>query len=127
MARHAVVSVAALLVVPLGALGGSAIGAAAAASTTCEGTQATPASLAGGTYSSVAVIGVCAVDSGQVVVTGDVTVSGSNGALVAAFAHNKSGPGTSGITVHGNVLVGTGATAILGCFATSSPCNDDPN
>jgi hypothetical protein len=126
-ARLAVASVAALLVVPLGALGGSAIGAAAAASTTCEGTQTTPASLAGGTYSSVAVIGVCAIDSGQVVVTGDVTVEGPNAALVATFAHNKSGPGTSGLTVHGNVLVETGATAFLGCFASSQACNDDPN
>jgi hypothetical protein len=127
VARLAVVSVAALLVVPLGALGGSATGAAAASATTCSGTLASPASLAGGTYSSVAVTGVCAVNAGQVVVTGDVTISGPNGALSAAFAHNKSGPGTSGLTVHGNVLVGTGATAILGCFATSSPCNDDPN
>jgi hypothetical protein len=126
-ARLAVASVAALLVVPLGALGGSAIGAAAAASTTCVGTQATPASLAGGTYSSVAVIGVCAVNAGQVVVTGNVTVEGSNGALVASFAHNIHGAGTSGLTVHGNILVGTGAAAILGCFASSSPCNDDPN
>ncbi len=124
--RLTVVSVAALLVVPFGALAGSATGAAAAA-TTCSGTQATPASLAGGTYSSVTVTGVCAVNAGQVVVTGNVTVDGSNGALVAAFARNIHGAGTSGITVHGSILVGTGATVFLGCFASSSPCNDDPN
>src|SRR5450755_1731506 len=107
-ARLAVASVAALLVVPLGALGGSAIGtAAAAAATTCSGTPTTPASLAGGTYSSVTVSGVCEVNAGQVVVTGNVTVSGSSAALVATFAHNIHGAGTSGLTVHGNVLVGT--------------------
>ena len=126
VARLAIVSVSALLVVPFGAFGGTAI-ATAAGATTCSGTQASPATLAGGTYSSVSVTGVCAVDAGQVVVTGNVTVSGSNAALVAAFARNKSGPGTSGLTVHGSVLVGTGATVFLGCFASSSPCNDDPN
>jgi hypothetical protein len=126
VARLTVVSVAALLVVPFGALGGITI-AAAAPATTCSGTQASPATLAGGTYSSVTVTGVCGVNGGQVVVTGDVTVEGSNGALVAAFARNSHGAGTSGLTVHGNILVGTGATAILGCFASSSPCNDDPN
>jgi hypothetical protein len=124
VARLAVVSVSALLVVPFGALGGTTF-AAAAAATTCSGTQASPGSLAGGTYSSVTVTGPCAVNGGQVVVTGNVTVEGPNGALVSTFAHNIHGAGTSGLTVHGNVLVGTGATAFLGCFASSQPCNDD--
>jgi hypothetical protein len=129
-ARLALVSVSTLLVLPFGALGGTAIGAAvsnAAAATTCAGTQASPATLAGGTYSSVTVTGVCGVNGGQVVVTGNVTVEGPNGALVATFARNAHGAGTSGITVHGSILVNNGATLFLGCFASSSPCNDDPN
>src|SRR5947207_14560067 len=89
VARLAVASVSALLVVPFGALGGTTI--AAAAATTCSGTPASPASLAGGTYSSVTVTGFCAVNGGQVVVTGNVTVEGSNAALVATFAHNIHG------------------------------------
>ena len=126
-ARLAFVSMAALLVLPFG---GTAIGAAAAnaaSATTCSGTQSSPATLAGGTYSSVTVTGVCGVNGGQVVVTGNVNIEGSNGALVATFARNAHGSGTSGITVHGNILVDNGATLFLGCFASSSPCNDDPN
>ena len=127
VARLAFVSMAALLVLPFG---GTAIGAAAAnaaSATTCSGTKASPATLAGGTYSSVTVTGVCGVNGGQVVVTGNVTVDGSNAALVASFARNAHGAGTSGITVRGNILVDNGATLFLGCFASSSPCNDDPN
>ena len=127
VARLAFVSMAALLVLPFGGTAISATAANAASATTCSGTQASPATLAGGTYSSVTVTGVCGVNGGQVVVTGNVNIEGSNGALVATFARNAHGSGTSGITVHGSVLVGSGATVFLGCFASSSPCNDDPN
>ena len=70
--------------------------------------------------------GVCEVNAGQVTVTGDVTVQ-SGDALIAAFANNASGPGTSGITVDGNIDVDSGATLLLGCEALHFPCVDDPN
>ena len=73
------------------------------------------------------VTGVCAVNDGQVVVTGDVTVE-AGAALVAAFANNDvGGSGTSSLTVDGNIDVGTGATLLLGCEATHFACVDDPN
>ena len=123
----AVLSVSVLLAL---SSGGTAIAAAAprsASATTCSGTQTSPATLRGGTYSSVRVTGTCAVNGGRVVVTGNVTVEGRKAALLAAFAHNAHGGGTSGITVDGNLVVTQGGALLLGCFATSFPCIDDPN
>ncbi len=129
MHRYATASVVtALLLVPIGLIGGaSAASAATPTSVTCTGTSSNPGSLAGGTYTSVSVTGVCGVNAGQVVVTGDVTVQ-SGAALVAAFAKNDAGgSGTSGITVDGNLDVTAGASLILGCEASAFPCADDPN
>ena len=119
------VAAASLLLLPAGLVGSAAAASAASPGpATCTGSVALPGSLAGGTYSSVGVSGVCYVDSGQVVVNGTLTV-GAGAALVAAFAHDKGGPGTSGLTVHGDVSVGGGGTLVLGCKATSFPCQDD--
>ena len=126
MALPALVSVLALLVLPFGSAAVSATPEPRAA-TVCSGTPKSPATLAAGTYSSVTVSGACAVKAGQVVVTGNVTVEGAHGAFLAAFAHNAHGAGTSGITVHGDILVKDGASLLLGCFASSFPCIDDPN
>ena len=119
---------AASLMVPLGVLGGSATASAATpSSTTCAGTPTSPASLPGGTYTSVSVTGACAVNAGQVIVTGDVTVA-AGAALVAAFANNDvGGSGTSGLTVNGNIDVDSGGTLLLGCEALHFSCIDDPN
>ncbi len=118
---------AALLVAPMGLAAGSDVASATTpTSTTCTGTAGSPGSLAGGTYSSVTVTGVCAVDSGQVIVTGDVSI-GSADALLAAFANNSAGAGTSGLTVNGNITVASGGTLILGCEASAFACFDDPN
>ncbi len=119
---------AAALMVPLGLLGGTtAASAATPSSTTCAGTPATPASLAGGTYTSVSVTGACEVNAGQVIVTGNVTVA-PGAALAAVFANNDvGGSGTSGLTVDGNIDVGSGATLLLGCEALHFACADDPN
>ncbi len=118
---------AAILVVPLGVAGQASVASADTGTpTTCTGTSGSPGSLAGGTYSTVTVSGVCEVNAGQVVVTGDVTVD-TGGALIAAFANNSGGSGTSGITVGGNIDVGSGATLLLGCEASAFPCIDDPN
>jgi len=116
---------ASLLVVPLGLVGGSSVASAAApAPVTCTGSVASPGTLAGGTYSSVTVSGACEVNSGQVVVTGSVTVE-SGAALVVAFALDNGGPGTSGLTVDGNIYVGSGGSLLLGCEAPAFPCVDD--
>jgi hypothetical protein len=62
-----------------------------------------------------------------VVVTGDVGL-GSGSTLLAGFAKNDvTGSGTSGLTVDGSVAVGQNSTLLLGCYATSFPCLDDPN
>ena len=120
--------VVALLLLPIGLIGGaSAASATSPSSVTCAGTSAKPAALPGGTYTSVSVTGLCSVNDGQVVVTGNVTVK-SGGALVAAFYHNDvGGSGTSGLTVDGNIDVNSGATLFLGCEAAHFACLDDPN
>ena len=119
------VAAAALLLLPLGVgVGASAASAAAPGPVTCTGSVALPGSLVGGTYSSVSIGGVCNVDSGQVVVTGSVTVA-ADAALVAAFALDKRGSGTSGLAVGGNITVGSGGALVLGCKASSFPCLDD--
>jgi hypothetical protein len=124
-------AVPAFLVLPFTALGGTGIAAAApaatgaAAATVCSGTSSAPGTLAGGTYTAVEVKGVCAVNGGQAVVTGNVTLD-ANASLLALFATNARVHGaTSGLNVHGNILVGTGATLALGCDAQSQPCLDD--
>ena len=116
-------AVVAAMVVPLSLIGPSSVAAAAGAAT-CSGTTDTPDSLAGGSYSSVSVTGVCFINAGPVTVTGDVTVQ-PGAALVAVFAHNDGGSGPSSLTVDGNLIVGDGATLLLGCEASESPCNDD--
>jgi hypothetical protein len=116
------------MIVPALAFAPAPVASAAASAFTCSGgTAMAPTSIPGGTYSSVTVTGICAVNAGQVVVTGNVTVQSSSGALVAAFANNDGGSGTSGLTVDGNITVSTGATLLLGCEASAFPCLDDPN
>ena len=116
-----------MLAVPVGlAAGAPAASAAPLGPTTCSGSLASPGSLAGGTYSSVTVTGVCEVNAGEVVVDGDVTV-GAGAALVAAFALDHAGAGVSDLTVDGGVDVASGGSAILGCSASAFPCADDPN
>jgi hypothetical protein len=83
-------------------------------------------SLPAGTYSSVVVDGNCKVNEGHVVVTGDVTIR-SGDALIAAYAKNDSGSGTSGITVDGNIAIASGGSLLLGCEAAHFACLDDPN
>jgi hypothetical protein len=119
-------AVVAGVVAPVVVFGQAEVASAAPSAFTCStGTVGAPQSLPAGTYSSVTVTGVCAVNAGQVIVTGNVSISGSNGALVAAFALNGGTPGTtSGITVQGSISVTSGGTLILGCFVSSFPCAD---
>ncbi|MGB7050368.1 MAG: hypothetical protein WBG41_02230 [Acidimicrobiales bacterium] len=109
----------------IGLLGPSGV-AAAAGPATCGGTLASPQPLAGGTYTTVTVDGVCAINSGQVVVSGNVTVDAGD-ALLASYARDAGVAGTtSGLTVDGNIVAGTGATVFLGC-EPEFVCFDDPN
>jgi hypothetical protein len=94
---------------------------ASAASQThvCSGTSLNSPGVLSGTFRDVVVQGVCVVSNGPAVVNGTLTVE-SGGALVAAFAGGH-------LTVKKDVVVSKDGTAILGCFASSFPCLDDPN
>lgn len=113
--------VATLIVVPT--LAASASGAATAQ--TCSGTATAPGSLTGTFPGNVTIKGVCAVNAGQAVVAGNLTVA-PGGALVAAFAKNdKTHKGFSSLTVRHNVVVRKGAALILGCEPNFFTCVDD--
>ncbi len=115
------------LVVGLVGVGSAAIPAGAATARTCSGTQAAPGVLAGTYPSGVTVTGVCEVNGGPAVVQGTLTLA-PDAFLHATFALNdRGGSGVSSLTVNGNVIVRNGATAVLGCLPSSSPCDDDPN
>lgn len=123
--RFGVVSIsvmaAALLAIPVSLAAASSAGAADHAGTTCSG------SLGAGTYSSVTVSGTCNINAGQVIVTGDVTVPAGT-SLLASYALNGGvASTTSGLTVDGNIIVGSGGTLVLGCKAADAACFDDPN
>jgi hypothetical protein len=113
------------LVAPIGVVVGHVpAGAGPLGVTICGGTVSTPAVLSGGTYASVEVTGVCEVRGGQVLVTGSVTVD-PGAALVTAFATIHDAPGTSsGLTVDGDLVAGTGAALILGCEPSHFDCLD---
>jgi hypothetical protein len=93
----------------------------------CTGTLAAPGVLSGNYWSTTVIQGSCVVNGGAAVVHGNLIVTpGSN--LVAAFANNDvAGTGTSSLKVTGDVRIGTGATAILGCEPGFFTCVDDPN
>ena len=78
--------------------------AAAAGSTICSG-----GSVAAGTYQNLTVTGFCAIDSGDVNVQHDVTVTGTGG-LDGAHAGSR-------LTVGHNLVVQQGGSAFLGCNA----------
>jgi hypothetical protein len=91
-----------------------ATGAAAAAPGNCAG-----GSVATGTYSSLTISGICAIDNGNVTVLGNLTL-GPNAGLNAAL-------GGFDLHVGGNLLVGSGAILVLGCEPFAFPCFNDPN
>jgi hypothetical protein len=107
-----------------GLLGGAAMavtlllstpgGVAADGATTCSGGP-----VAAGTYSSLAIAGVCAVNAGNVRVDGNLNVL-PGGVLVAAFSG-------SDLSIGGNLIVEAGAILVLGCEPRAFPCLNDPN
>jgi hypothetical protein len=68
----------------------------------------------------VTVKGFCFVNRGPARVTGTLDLQPGS-ALAAAFGMHHSR-----LTVIGHVVVERGATLLLGCNTTSSPCIDDP-
>lgn len=104
----------------------TAAGAAVTGTATCSGTPSKPGVLTG-THGAVVVRGACEVNAGAAVVNGDLTLSAGS-ALLAAFALNdKTGTGTSSLTVKDNVLVRAGATLLMGCNPANFACLDDPD
>ncbi|HEY7948479.1 MAG TPA: hypothetical protein VID75_12450 [Acidimicrobiales bacterium] len=92
----------------------------------CVGTPQSPGVLAGDYRSGVVIQGVCAVNQGLATVHGTLTVTPGS-ALVAAFALNdKTGKGSSRLSVIGRIHVGAGGTLILGCEPNFFTCVDDP-
>jgi len=103
----------------------TAAGAAATSgTTTCSGTPNAPGTLTG-THATVVVRGVCFVNAGRAVVTGDLTVTAGS-ALLAVFALNDTtGTGKSSLTVKGNLQVNVGAVLLMGCNPANFACLDD--
>jgi hypothetical protein len=99
--------------------GTSSVAAAASGTFVCSGASLESPGVLSGSYNDVLVQGVCVVPAGPAMVKGSVTVA-PGGALIAAFAGGQ-------LTVQKDVDVSTGGTAILGCFASSFACLDDPN
>lgn len=92
----------------------------------CTGTPEAPGTLAGVYPGNVFVEGVCAVNAGEAVVPGNLIVRPGS-ALIAAFAlDDESGSGSSSLSVGGNLIVQSGAAALLGCEAEHFACLDDP-
>jgi hypothetical protein len=102
-----------------------AAAASGAAAQACTGTDTAPGVLAGRYPGNVIVKGLCVVDAGPAIVKDNLTIA-PGGALLANFALNDATQdGFSSLTVAKNVVVGRGATLILGCEAAFSPCADD--
>jgi hypothetical protein len=123
--RSLTVSAAVCLAATFGALGAAAPAGAnavhqAGAFTCTGGTAAAPAIIPAGTYTTITVTsqGTCA-PGGPVTSTGNVTVQ-AGGVLAAATASSK-------LVVDGNVTVGNGAVAVLGCEPNFFPCFDNAN
>jgi hypothetical protein len=81
---------------------------------TCHGGSVVP-----GTYKSLKVTGICAVDAGNVQVRGDVTVA-TGGGLNAGFGH-------SNITIGGDLVVRWKGLLVLGCEPVAFVCENDPD
>jgi hypothetical protein len=97
----------------------------------CSGALGKPGVISGTYKHGVVVKGACFVNAGPTKVIGNLTVT-KGSAFAAAFGLNdRTHKGHSNLTVTGSVLVGKGATVVLGCKVNSNgsgfPCIDDPH
>ena len=110
--RGALVVAGALVALGVGTAGAGSASAAPSPGV-CNG-----GSILGGVYSSLTVNNKCNVDSGTVIVTGNVNVK-PDAELFVDFAG-------SNLQVKGNVTVGAGGVLIMGCNLTSFDCETAP-
>ncbi len=110
---------------------GSAVAAGAAvtghAVAVCSGTPTSPGVLTGTYRSSVMVKGACEVNAGRAVIDRNLTLSPGSVVLAAFALNDKTGKGTSSLSVRGNLHVGVGATLVMGCNPQNFACLDDPH
>ncbi|MGH2868312.1 MAG: hypothetical protein ACRDNK_12195 [Solirubrobacteraceae bacterium] len=95
----------------------------------CSGTFARPGVLSGNYRYGVVVKGVCSVKDGPAHVFGTLTIRPGS-AMAAAFGLNaRTHHGGSRLTVTGDLVVGRGATLVLGCKVnpdgSGTPCLDE--
>jgi hypothetical protein len=124
--RRAVIGATAAATLALAAgFSGGALASTAAGPHLCAGKLGKPGVLKGTYPDGVIVKGVCAVKAGKAHVIGTLTVT-KGSSFAAAFARHHSS-----LTLTGNVVVGKGATVVLGCKVNPNgsgfPCLDDPN
>jgi hypothetical protein len=93
----------------------------------CSGTPTSPGVLAGTVKSDVVVKGACEVNAGPAVVNGNLRLAPGSVLLAVFGLNDKTGTGTSSLSVRGDLGVGAGATLLLGCDPESFACLDDPN
>lgn len=93
---------------------GTAGTVAAASDYVCSG-----GSVPGGTYASLHITGHCVLDSGNVTVNGNVTVT--------SWAELLGARSDSNLTVWGNLYVRAHGALILGCEPNEAQCADDSN
>jgi hypothetical protein len=122
--RPIVVSGAMLLMLAAGATTASADGPPGAAVTCSGASLQSPGILPPGTYSSLTVQGVCLIPGGTVHVAGNVQVTAGS-VFLANFPSMGPGmpEGDAEVTIDHNVLVGSGATLILGCTPSNGCAN----
>ncbi len=117
-----VLSAVSVALLALAASSGTA--SAAGTTQTCSGSLQSPGVLAGH-YDFVRVVGVCEVNAGRAVVSGNLRVEGG-AVLIAAFALNdRTGTGASSLSVAGDVHIDKGGVLLLGCDPQSFACLDD--
>jgi hypothetical protein len=90
----------------------------------CSGTLASPGVLVGTYTGNVAVQGMCDVNAGAATVKGSLTLLSDSGLVAAYGLDDRTGTGESSLTITGNVLVDSGASAILGCEPNKFQCLD---